>query len=660
MKTVALSTRSRFWRALVSSVCVAALLAGCASTPPDMASINPATPKKVEALNFLQEEPVITLETEPNEFWTIEYDRGDKLPSALVGPISANDVSVSALIEMIAKSLNIGIIKDEEIASRRLSYSDPKRRQLSEVLDTITRKTGLFYEYRDGMISFDTKRRFFVRVPRIELIESIEESGSRANRNRDRDRNRTRSSSRSRTSDREDFQGDLSRETDRVSLTESSLVTIANAFENLGAEDVFVDVITGTVTFTADYRTYRMAQKFMQSFETGRDMLIYDVWVFERTLRKGDAAGLYWDKLAGTINGATVGAINEGVKVGSDRLRIGPAGNPGGFQFGIITNPSGLILNLLASLLDEDSQSEIVARPTITLMSGGMSQFHVGETREYIAEVRGTTTGAVTASTSETVETDTLETGIILKIKGAHSDGLINTLVDLNMVDLIEFREFSTGGNSSGAKDEDERNVSVKDSDGNPVASATITPTTTNAATPSQRGVTLLLPHTSNRTIKTVFDARPGDLIVLGGLIRSKADLRNRNLYKTGITLGKTDDAEKVETIMLMRPRLVKIRPKGTVVPVRNEVNVPPGVSTGSPESGPLILRGDPKGTRQFPVKPDASIFGLDPNSVVPRPHVTPPASKQNAVSPAPAPGAEASESAQPAAPAAPGEKESE
>ncbi len=589
----------RSWRlaraGLLGSALVMALTA-CQGRPINPAQVDPQVPPRSEAVNDLGAPAVITLETEPNAFWTLDYDRGERLPNVMVGPVMADGVPVSAVIDALGAGLRLGVTRDSEAEQRLITVRDQSRRSLQEMLEIISRRAGLFYEYRNGMLSFDSVRRFTVRVPRVE----------------------------------------------------GSLLTISDAFRNLGAQEVFVDEITGTITMTVDYRTYRMAQQFLRTFEMGRDMLIYDVWVFERLLRRGEGAGIWWERLGRRVNDYVVGAqpltAAQGTSAAAMGVLTGAIGPtaPAGLAFGIISSANNLIANAVIQFMSEDSQNEAVARPTMTMMSGGSAEIRIGERRQYIARVRNTTTGAINASTNQDVEDDTLETGLILRVAGAYNDGIINTKIDLNIEELVRFESFSTGGGPvSGQRTTDAQGnqgttVGGSVTVGTGGTTGTVGTGTGTNANSSGGGTTLRLPYTTNRTLRTMIDSRPGDLLVLGGLIRTKNEDADRRLFRTSVPLADQSTFERYETIIMMRPRLVRFRPRGEPPVARDEIRVAPGVGQNlRTETGPLIIPRDPRALERaardlsVPARPRAEglpfqdregVFGaVDANETLPR-----------------------------------------
>ena len=462
--TSAVPARRGFRSAFLASAAFLALSA-CASI--DTAPIQQPEEVKREAINLLDHPPVITIESEPDEFWSVQYDRGNPLPTIPVGPIVAKDVSVSTMLELLAENAKLAVITDPKLSEARITFSDPNARPLADVVQSVADRSGIFYEYKDHTLIFESSREFNVRIPRMETGED-----------------------------------------------DNSLSMFEEAIKHLGGTEVYTNKVTGSIFFKANYRTYRAIQAFMKTFEQGRDMMVYEGYVFEVTLSDSKAAGIDWKKLGLSVGGMdlTIGGPAQTVSSG---LTMGVIGTPGPFS-----------LDILLNLLDKQGATDTLARPTISVISGGSSEFSVGEKQQYIEKVQTTTTNSSNNNDNinsnnftESVDVQTLETGIKVKIKGSHTNGIIFTNLELTIDNLLEFQEFETGETK------------------------------------------LRLPHTTNRLLKTSLEARPGDLLVLGGLIQERKESGTDKVVGTNVPFAKSASTVKSEMVILLRPRLVRIRP---------------------------------------------------------------------------------------------------
>lgn len=479
--------RRRAARKVLAAVTASVLMVtGC--TTPAKHEIPTSTPFRSEAVNFLKEEPVIVLKSQPNEFWTVDYDRGEPLPDIDVGPIRAREVPVSRLFDIIAVDANLGLVKDPGIDDVVVSYSDPRPRPLEKVLNALTAQTGLFYHYEDGILSFSSSRRFFVKVPRVAVAsgDAIEMPTAVSSNSSDSGNSGESRSSASVTPP--DFS--------------ESLGLMSKAIGDFGGRDIVEDKISGTVVFTGDQAVYRAVQKFIKSFEMGRDMIVYDIWILERQLSRDQQLGI-------EIMNSSMFDGNLGATIG-------------GLQTGILANPASTTFEAILKMVDTNGNTSTVSRPTLPVISGSYASFTVGEEQQYITEISAVSS-TENSSVRNSTETGTIRTGLNLVIGGAYADGIVNTQLSMTINSLIKFEEFNTGGTDA----------------------------------PSLR-----LPHTATRALNSSLDARPGDLIVIGGLIQGNVDRSNEDLVGA-VPLSRSESSQKSELIMFMRPRLVKIRPAG-------------------------------------------------------------------------------------------------
>lgn len=545
------------------------ILSGCANHPLNPQEIRTNVPKRSEAVNMLNQPAVTTLETDPSSFWTTEYDRGEKLPNIMVGPITFYNVSVEDAIRAIAQKTNIGFTEGPGLQNKKINITIPGAIPLKQLLEIISEQSGTFYEYHGGILNFEATKEFIVKIPR----------------------------------------------------TEGSMLTFSEAFRNLGATNLYVDVITGSITMTADYKTYRETQRFTRTFEEGRDMLVYDIWVFEHILDRNEGIGISWDKLGfkvghsvlgfGALSNSSSSASSTGGSTGSSGSSSGSDSSSGsssgsgsdsttssaasalgalaggaassaasGMQFGVISNASSRIANAMLSALSNDSRTDTVSRPVLTMMSGGQAHFQVGDKQQYLSQVSNNSNSGFSGGSTQGVKPSTLETGIKMTLGGGYNDGWISTRISLDINQLVAFQQFSTGGSNSGSTNS---------------SSSSSSSSSNNNSSSGYGSYTLELPHTTNRILHSSVDARPGDVIVLGGLIRTAYADNQQRIYHTSLPISSSMTAERTETIIFMRPRLIRFRPRGTPSIAPNEVRVAPWVGRNvKTTTGPIILGSDP------------------------------------------------------------------
>jgi type II secretory pathway component GspD/PulD (secretin) len=416
-----------------------------------------------EAVNFLSEPAVTVLETSGSNALRLTTEAGQKVPDVPVGEINAQPMEFGPLLNQVAEqvgmSWRITGANKGDLLSKEVYYVQRSETTLKTVLDELAELTNSFYKVEGDRIIFSQDRLFILRVPRMADSQEVLSSG----------------------------------------------------LSNLGATDVFTDKLSGTISFRATQDAYKNARRLIESFESGRDMVVYDLWIIDRQI--SDNAGLGADvDFSGQVDGEDAGINLKGLGV-IESIASGSAG--GTFLSG---NVGQISVDLTASFLRSLGKTQTVARPTISMLSGGDSEFKSGTTREYIREINSSTSEDGEESSSGT-DVQKLETGVNVKVEGSHNNGVISSKFDIEVDEFIEFEEFDTGT------------------------------------------VTLKLPRTTERKLTAHMEARPGDVMVLGGIIRNREEIGTNEVIGTNIPTARRRETEKTETILLVRPRLVQIRP---------------------------------------------------------------------------------------------------
>lgn len=417
-----------------------------------------------DAANFFREKPVTQLQIDASQQFQLKTDIGGAVPRVSVQKLNAAPMRFPDILAQIGEQVGMSwsITGDarEDLLTRDVYYVQRNETMLENVLEELSKSTNSFYRIDGDRIVFEQVRSFTTSIPRFADSQTI----------------------------------------------------IRQGIESLGATNVFVDSVTGTMTFRADRRSYHAIVDLMESFQAGRDMIVYDFWIIDRVLRDNAGAGI-----EATISRNEVSAVLgsngenlEAIDSGADNVTF--QGNLG--NLGIEAT-----LRLVRAL----GQAETVARPTLTMLSGSEASFQSGENFEYIRSIRtpDAADNGAAAATGTTTDVRSLETGVRIDVKGSHNAGVVSTDLNIDLTDLIEFRNFDT------------------------------------------EQVTLQLPRTSEREIQTQLEARPGDVMILGGIIRDRQEKSQRNLGATDVPSNRIAQSTKTETLILVRPRVVQIRPTG-------------------------------------------------------------------------------------------------
>jgi len=303
-----------------------------------------------------------------------------------------------------------------------------------------------------------------------------------------------------------------------------SLGTLSGIIGSLGANNVDSDDTSGIVTFSADRRVARRVREYLYEYWQSRDVIVYDIYFLEVLLSANRDVGINWDELSVSIGpsfdisaGFTSGQASEG-------LTITSSGSIGGFT-----------ISSIFAFLETQGEVRSLANPQISLLNGGEATFEVEETQQFISSVEreeDEEDGDVTLS----VDTDEESTGFNLSLTGTYSNGVVYSEIQLEVNELLGFTEFSTGDDNGDS-------------------------------------TTLSLPNTTDRSIDTSATVRPGDVVVLGGLIQEDDDASRSDLPGTGFPLRLRDTTTRTELVILLSPRILQYRPSDALF--RSDVSLP-------------------------------------------------------------------------------------
>lgn len=522
---------TRMLRKINRPLC-AVLLAAVAATA--LSACSQVVPRpKVQAppetgrVTFQPEQAVIELEIDASDILTIAYDKGDPLPGDLVGPVEVKNMPLEEVLRLVVRANKIPLALGAGAADKTVSISVPDRIPLAKLVDLLVAQTGSFYEYRDGVLHVEGERSFSVRVPNV------------LTQNRYRDLTE------------EDYDLELGDDggqsgQDSGAQDPSAATSTIDAFEttfvDLGASQVSANNRSGLVTFRADKETYKNIAAFLRDFEINRDLIIYDAWIYEVQLSDAKKAGIEWDELSKELGETLNLSLNSGlgatgsVGTGASAVDLPGAGDmlrgAGGITLGVMGNPGAWVIDAVFQFLNGQGEAKTLAQPTISVIGGREATVFVGESVAYINELRITDTDDEDDDSDDTsgsldstdVKTRKLKTGIRFGITGDVTNGVVDTDIGLSFVELLSLSQINLAE------------------------------------------WVLQLPRTAERSLNTTVRARPGDVIMLGGLIYDRGTRSEDSLMLADIPLKAEAESTRTELVMMLRPRLVKFRPDADAI----------------------------------------------------------------------------------------------
>ncbi len=299
---------------------------------------------------------------------------------------------------------------------------------------------------------------------------------------------------------------------------ETFLTSVAQGLSAIlgdGVPDPIVDNTTRTIVYSATQRTADVASRYFQRLRANTAMIVFETYIWEVSLNSGNSTGIQWDKIA-TLGKYDL-SIDVNGSVGADFLNPVSIGLPTAHE--ITGSPTNIV-----NLLSQFGAVKTISQPQITVLSGSEAELRVADTRNYVSQV-ATTLNEGQSTTS--VSTDSVDTGFTLTIGSSWDKSTVYANVEIELTDVKQIDDFSfTDGDGGGG---------------------------------AGGATTIQLPQTSERQLTTQIRVRPGDSVLIAGLVRENDNFDTRGLgfMAPVIPDSRTAQAENLELVILLRPRVV-------------------------------------------------------------------------------------------------------
>jgi MSHA biogenesis protein MshL len=318
-------------------------------------------------------------------------------------------------------------------------------------------------------------------------------------------------------------------------LNDDNAAGMANTLQALGARDIYLDRSNRTLVLRVNRTGYDKIARYLKKIREERAMIVYEVSIFQVDLKDQNDTGVQWNKLGyaanGSIptsstNGATSGAATGGSvadAVGSVLSKSLVASQATGYGLGMVLNSSKFSIDSLVTFLQTQGTVKSLSSPRIAMLAGTKGSIRVGNTLTYVSKIGSNTSIGLSQISTETKD---LRTGLDLALFGEVHDNTVYSRVSLSLSELVRMTSSVTLGNEQ------------------------------------------KLPETAEREIKTEIRARPGDMILLGGVTvdRSSFDV-NRGLMVNGSSKA----SARSELVVALKPKLVHFQTHDQVEEARAE-----------------------------------------------------------------------------------------
>lgn len=298
-----------------------------------------------------------------------------------------------------------------------------------------------------------------------------------------------------------------------ISQDANFMTNIATGLQAIIGKSPIVDSSTRTIIYEATQRNAELASRYFQRMRSSTALIVFETYIWEVLLNSGNTTGISWSmldtfgKFAGnlSITGSSDADLGTPISIGLPTTQ-GAAG--GDF------NPTDVF-----EFLSTFGAVKTISQPQITVLSGSQAKLRAADKENYVARVAETIDDG---QTTTSVETSSVDTGFTITIGSAWDNATVYANIEISLTDVSEIEDFdfTSGGGGS---------------------------------------TTVQLPKTTERELTTQVRVRPGDSLLIAGLVRESDafDSSGPGITKPVIPTSRSATTQNLELVFLLRPRVI-------------------------------------------------------------------------------------------------------
>lgn len=282
------------------------------------------------------------------------------------------------------------------------------------------------------------------------------------------------------------------------------LADLATGLQAITGVAPITERATRTIIYEATNRTAEMAERYFQRVRASTALIVFEVYIWEVALNNGNSTGIDWEKIS------AFGKFAAGISIpGSTGADFNPIsiGLPttGDVNFGT---------NDVLRFISEYGAVKTISQPQVTVLSGAKASLRAADTVNYVSSLTRTTDeGDVSVST----ETDSVDTGFTLSIASTWDNATVYGTIEINLEEFRGFQDFDADG------------------------------------------TILQLPETTERELSTQIRIRPGDSLLIAGLVREndQFDSSGPGFSAPVVPTSRTLRTSNTELVFLLKPKVI-------------------------------------------------------------------------------------------------------
>ncbi len=298
-----------------------------------------------------------------------------------------------------------------------------------------------------------------------------------------------------------------------ISQDAAFMTNVATGLQAIIGASAIVDLSTRTLIYEATQRTAEMAERYFQRMRSSTALIVFETYIWEVQLNNGNSTGVKWElidsfgKFASNVklSGAVGADFLNPVSIGLPTTQ-GATGGP--------FAPSDVF-----TFLSTFGAVKTVSQPQITVLSGSSARLRAADTQNFVARVAETIDNG---QSTTSVETSSVDTGFTLDIASAWDNATVYADIEIALTDVSDIKDFDFTSGGGGT-------------------------------------TTVQLPETTERELSTQVRIRPGDSLLIAGLVRENDAFKSSGpgFMEPFFPTSREATTSNLELVFLLRPRVI-------------------------------------------------------------------------------------------------------
>jgi len=286
---------------------------------------------------------------------------------------------------------------------------------------------------------------------------------------------------------------------------------LSSGLQAITGKAPITETATRTIIYQATNRTAQAAEQYFQRIRSNTALIVFEIYIWEVSLSSDNTMGIDWSKIAGNIGGYNLNITSPVASAGTGPISIG-----------IPTKGGKLNQSDVLKFISTYGAVKTISQPQLTVLSGAEAKLRTADKENYVSSLTSTTDS--NGDTAISTETASVDSGFTLTISSAWDNATIYGNINIILQQFLEYQDFNAGV-----------------------------------------GETISLPKTTERELNTQIRIRPGDSLLIAGIVseRDEYDKSGPGFNGPVLPTSRSTASSNSELVFLLKPRVIVYTSEG-------------------------------------------------------------------------------------------------